>query len=146
MMAVLSCLIGCCVCGSSAALRCWLASWSTGGTSELLALSVEALLGSLWACQMMRAPLVSVEVVVVGMGAGGVVQSASDKMGTASTAAELGGVQGREGVLVMSTPETVVGELAELLGSWHIKRHWRLMLGEPCMQGYSAVCGIKDMG
>jgi len=75
--------------------RCRLASWLAGRTSELLALSSEVLLGSSWAHQMMQAPLVSVEVVVGGMGAGGVVQHASDKMGAAFTVAELGGVQGR---------------------------------------------------
>jgi len=70
---------------------------------------------------MTQAPLVSVEVVVAGMGAGGVVQSASDKMDATSTAAELGGVQGRGGVLVVSTPETVTGESAEPLELQHIK-------------------------
>ena len=133
MTAVLSWLRGSCVCGSSATVGCQLVSWSAGGSSELLALSVEALLGSSWARQMMQAPLVSVEVVVTGMGAGGVVRNVSDKMGTASTAAELGGVQGRQGVLVMSTLETIVRELVEPLELWHIK-HWRrYVLGEPCM-------------
>jgi len=83
---------GYCVCGSSAVGRCQPASWSAGRISELLALSVEALLGSSWAYRMTQAPLVSVEVVVGGMGAGGVIQNASDKMGTASIVAGLGGV------------------------------------------------------
>src|SRR6267142_1039341 len=146
MTAVSLCLKGCCVCGSSAALRCQLLSCSAGGVSELLALSVEALLGSSWAHRMMQGPLVSVEVVVAGMGAGGVVQSASDKMGATSTAAGLGGVRGRGGVLVVSTPETVVGELAEPLELWHIKRWRRYVFGESCMRGCRAVCGIKEKG
>src|SRR6267142_1794162 len=95
---------------------------------------------------MTQAPLVSVEVVVAGMGAGGVVRSASDKMGTASTAADLGGVRGRGGVLAVSTPETAVGELAEPSVSRHIKRRRRYIFGEPCMRGCGAVCGIKDKG
>jgi len=44
--AVLSWLRGSCVCGSSAASGCWLVSWLAGSSSELLALSAEALLGS----------------------------------------------------------------------------------------------------
>src|SRR6266850_6496768 len=145
-MAVSSWFRGCDVCGSSAVSGCLLVSWSAGVSSELLALSAEALLGSPWARRMTQAPLVSVEVVVVGMGAGGVVRSASDKMGAASTAAGLGGVQGRGGVLVVSTPETVVGELAELLELQHIKHRRRCVLGGPCMQRCRAVCGIKDRG
>jgi len=85
---------------------------------------------------MTQALLVSVEVVVTGMGAGGVIQSASDKMDATSTVAELGGVRGRGGVLVVSTPETVVGELAEPLELWHIKCQRRYVLGEPCMRGF----------
>ena len=130
-----SCLRGCCVCGSSAMDRCRLASCSGGGTSELLALLAEALLGSSWAHQMTRAPLVSVEVVERGMGAGGVVRSVSDKMDTASTVAGLGDVQGRPGIQDVSTPGTIVGEPAELLVLWHIGRHWRPSKGEPCMRG-----------
>jgi len=106
----------------------------------------EALLGSSWARRMTQAPLVSVEVVVTGMGAGGVVQSVSDKMGTASTVAELGGVRGREGVLVMSTPEIVSGELAEPLELRHIKRQRRYELGEPCMRGFRAVGRVDNRG
>src|SRR6267142_1011960 len=133
MTAVSLCLRGCCVCRSSSMERCRLASWSAGGTSELLALDLEALLGSLWACRMTQALLVSVEVVVEGMGAGGVVQSALDKMGAASTVAKLGGVRGRQGVLVVFTPETVVGELAEPLELRHIGHCWQPSFGEPCM-------------
>src|SRR6267142_1973621 len=132
-MAVLSCLNGCLACGSSAMDRCRLASWSASRTSELLALNSEVLLGSSWACRMTQAPLVSVEVVVGGMGAGGVVQNASDRMGTASTAVELVDAQGRQGVLDVSTLETVMGELAELLGLWHIGCHWQPAQGEPCI-------------
>src|SRR6267142_3193766 len=132
-MAVSLCLKGCCVCGSSSTDRCQLASWSAGGISELLALDMEVLLGSLWAHQMTQAPLVSVEVVIGGMGAGGVVQNASDRMGTASTAVELVDAQGRQGVLDVSTLETVMGELAELLGLWHIGCHWQPAQGEPCI-------------
>src|SRR5882672_6906646 len=141
-MAVSSWFRGCDVCGSSAVSACWLVSWSAGGSSELLALSAEALLGSSWARRMTQAPLVSVEVVVAGMGAGGVVRSASDRMGATSTAAGLGGVRERGGVLVVSIPETVVGELAEPLESRHIKRRRRYVFGEPCMRGCRAVCGI----
>src|SRR6266850_5166501 len=67
---------------------------------------------------MTQAPLVSVEVVVAGMG----------------------------GILVVSTPETVMGELAEPLESRHIKHRRRYVFGEPCMRGRRAVCGIKDEG
>src|SRR6267142_3582057 len=116
---------GCDVCGSSAASGCQLVSWSAGISSELLVLSAEALLGSSWARQMTQALLVSVEVVVSGMGAEGVVRSASDKMDATSTAAELGGVRGRGGVLAVSTPETVVGEMVEPLELRHIKRRRR---------------------
>src|SRR6267142_2653007 len=135
-MAVSSWFRGCDVCGSSAASGCRLVSWSAGVSSELLALSAEALLGSPWARRMTQAPLVSVEVVVVGMGAGGVVRSASDKMGAASTVADLGGVRGRGGVLTVSTPETAVGRLAEPLVLRHIKRRRRYEPGEPCMRGF----------
>src|SRR6267142_218841 len=136
MMAVSSWFRGCDVCGSSAVSGCRLVSWSAGDSSELLALSAEALLGSSWARRTTQAPLVSVEVVVTGMGAGGVVRSASDKMGAASTAAELGGVRGKEAVLVVSTPEIVSGGLAELLELRHIKHQRRYELGEPCMRGF----------
>src|SRR6266850_4543383 len=145
-MAVSSWFRGCDVCGSSAVSGCLLVSWSASVSSELLALLAEVLLGSLWARRMTQAPLVSVEVVVAGMGAGGVVRNASDKMDAASTAAGLGGVRGRGGVLVVSTPETVVGELAEPLELWHIKRWRRYVFGESCMRGCRAVCGIKEKG
>src|SRR5882672_5515283 len=145
-MAVSSWFRGCDVCGSSATSGCQLVPWSAGISSELLALLAEVLLGSLWACRMTQAPLVSVEAVVAGMGAGGVVRSVSDKMGATSTVAELGGVRGREGVLVVSTPEIVLGGLAEPLELQHIKRRRRYELGEPCMRGYTAVCRINDRG
>jgi len=74
---------------------------------------------------MTQALSVSVEVVVTGMGAGGVIQSASDKMGAASIVAELGDGQGRRDILVVSTLETVVWELAEPLELWHKGRRWR---------------------
>ena len=82
---------------------------------------------------MTRAPLVSVEVVERGMGAGGVVRSVSDKMGTTSIAAELGGVRGRQGIPALSTPETVMRELAEPLELQCIRHYWRSVLGVPCM-------------
>src|SRR6267142_1176308 len=145
-MAISSWFRGCDVFGSSAASGCQLVSWSAGISSELLALLVEALLGSSWARRMTQALLVSVEVVVAGMGAGGVGRNASDKMDAASTAADPGGVQGRGGVPVVSTPETVVGELAEPLELRHIKCWRRCVLGGPCMRRCRAVCGIKDKG
>src|SRR6267142_6240695 len=67
-------------------------------------------------------------------------------MGAASTAAEIGDVRGRGGVLVMSTPETVMGELVELLELRHIKHRRRCVLGEPCMRGYRAICRINNRG
>src|SRR6267142_6321923 len=136
MTAVSSWFRGGDVCGFSAVSGCLLVSWSAGVSSELLALSAEVLLGSSWARRMTQAPLVSVEVVVAGMGAGGVVRSASDKMVAASTAAELGGVRGREAVPVASIPEIVSGGLAEPLELRHIKRRRRYELGEPCMRGF----------
>src|SRR6267142_2250055 len=135
MTAVSSWFRGGDVCGFSAVSGCLLVSWSAGVSSELLALSAEVLLGSSWARRMTQAPLVSVEVAVAGMGAGGVVRSVSDNMDAASIVAELGGVQGRGGVLVVSTPETVMGELAEPLELRHIKRWRRYVLGEPCIRG-----------
>src|SRR6267142_4926308 len=145
-MAISSWFRGCDVCGSSAASGCQLVSWSAGISSELLALLVEALLGSSWARRMTQALLVSVEVVVAGMGAGGVIQSASDKMDAASIAAGLGGVRGREGVLVVSTPEIVLGGLAEPLELRHIKCRRRYELGEPCMRGFRAVRRVNIRG
>jgi len=64
---------------------------------------------------MTQAQLVSVEVVVVGMGAGGVVQSVSDRMAADSIVAGLEDVRGRQGIPVESTPEIVVGRSAMLL-------------------------------
>src|SRR6267142_650167 len=59
---------------------------------------------------------------------------------------KVGGVRGRGGFLVVSTPEAVVGELVEPLELRHIKRRRRYVFGESFMRGCRAVCDIKERG